>query len=365
MVGQKRTGSREGGVEVVVGELASRMAALGHQVTCYDRSGAGALREPYEWCGVHVVPVRTIDARGLAAASSSYFAMRAAVKNGSDVVHVHAEGPCAMLNIAHRAGVRTVATIHGLDWQRAKWGGFAGRFFKHGVGVAARLADAVNVLSKTTQDYFLEKYGRKTKFVPNGIAVPTRRPPLRLISERWGLSEGSYVLYLGRIVPEKGLHYLIDAYKHLDTDKRLVVAGASSDTDNYVARIRKQADGDSRILFTGFVEGEELAELYSGAYVYCLPSDVEGMPMSLLEAMAYGCACVTSDIPGCADVLAGTGTTFSKGDTNELAAALDALFSDPSRVAALGAAAREHVSDTYDWNAVVARTLELYEGGAV
>ncbi len=369
MIGHKRYGSREGGVEVVVTELARRMAALGHEVTCYDRSGAdvmtGDAADGRERTvdGVRVVPVRTIDKKGLAALSSSYFATLAAIKDGPDVIHYHAEGPCVPLPLARRAGIRTVATIHGLDWQRAKWGKLASTYIKMGERAAATKADGLIVLSKSAQSYFQEAYGRTATFIPNGIGQ--KRPvPANLIKQKWGLDEGSYLLYLGRLVPEKRPELLIEAFKRLDTDKRLVIAGGGSDTSEFEASLREAAQGDPRILFTGFVSGGPLEELYSNCYAYVLPSDVEGMPMSLLEAMAHGRCCATSDIPECADVLAGNGVTFDKGSADSLQSALKGLLADSGRAAALGAAAKAHVEKTYNWDSVVERTLAVYRGEA-
>ena len=369
MIGHKRYGSREGGVEVVVTELARRMAALGHEVTCYDRSGADVMTGDAADCrahtvdGVRVVPVRTIDKKGLAALSSSYFATLAAIKDGPDVIHYHAEGPCVPLPLAKRAGIRTVATIHGLDWQRAKWGRLASTYIKMGERAAATKADGLVVLSKSAQSYFEDAYGRTATFIPNGIEKKQPTPTSQ-IKERWGLDEGSYLLYLGRLVPEKRPELLIEAYKGLGTDKKLVIAGGGSDTSEYEASLREAAQGDPRILFTGFVNGGPLEELYSNCYAYVLPSDVEGMPMSLLEAMAYGRCCVTSDIPECADVLAGNGVTFERGSADSLRAALQDLLADGGRVAALGDVAKSHVEKTYNWDSVVERTLELYRGSA-
>ena len=251
MIGQKRTGSREGGVEVVVTELATRMAALGHKVTCYDRSGTDvngnlAPTEPYEYKGVRVVPVRTVDAKGLAALTSAYAATRAALRDCPDVIHYHAEGPCNALPLAAGAGIRTVATIHGLDWQRAKWGGLAARVIKRGERRAARRADALIVLSKGVQDYFRDEYGRDAELVPNGVDVP-EPVPAKLIAERWGLKEGSYLLYLGRIVPEKRPELLLEAFRGLDTDKRLVIAGGASDTSGFYEEVRALAVPDPRV----------------------------------------------------------------------------------------------------------------------
>lgn len=366
MIGQKRTGSREGGVEVVVTELATRMVALGHKVTCYDRGGTDvngnpAPTEPYEYKGVRVVPVKTVDAKGFAALTSAYAATRKVLRDRPDVIHYHAEGPCNALPLAARAGVSTVATIHGLDWKRAKWGGLASRVIRRGERKAAQGADTLIVLSRPVQSYFCEEYGRETEFIPNGVDVP-ELAPAALITERWGLTPGSYLLYLGRIVPEKRPEILLKAFRGLDTDKRLVVAGGSSDTSGFYEEVRALAACDPRVVMAGFVEGEELAELYSNAYCYVLPSDVEGMPMSLLEAMSYGRCCVTSDIPECADVLAGAGVTFSRGDAAALREALTVALADPASAAAMGKAARGRVLEGYDWGSVIRRTIEVYEG---
>lgn len=367
MIGQKRTGSREGGVEVVVTELATRMASLGHEVICYDRSGTDlngnpAPTEPYEYMGVRIVPVRTVDVKGFAALTSAYAATRVALRDRPDVIHYHAEGPCNALPFAAGAGVRTVATIHGLDWQRAKWGGLASRVIRRGERKAAQRADALIVLSRGVQDYFRDEYGRDAELVPNGVDVP-EPVPAKLIAERWGLKEGSYLLYLGRIVPEKRPELLLEAFRGLDTDKRLVIAGGASDTSEFYEEVRALAGHDPRVVLTGFVEGEALAELYSNACLYVLPSDVEGMPMSLLEAMAYGRCCVTSDVPECADVIADAGATFPRGDVGALRQVLVALIDDPVRVAALSGAARERVRANYDWGSAVRKTLEIYSEG--
>lgn len=368
MIGHKRYGSREGGVEVVVTELARRMAALGHDVTCYDRSGADVMTgDQTVACermvdGVRVVPVRTIDKKGLAALSSSFFATLAAVRQRPDVIHYHAEGPCVPLRLAHWAGIRTVATIHGLDWQRAKWGKLASTYIKLGEKIAARYADEVVVLSRSAQDYFQQTYGRTTRLIPNGIDLKEPADS-NTISSEWGLVPDSYVLFLGRLVPEKRPDLLIKAFKALDTDVQLVIAGAASDTSEYVEELKSLAKGDARIVFTGFVSGEPLEELYSNAAVYVLPSDVEGMPISLLEAMSHGCCCVTSDIPECADVLVDAGLTFERGSVAGLAQALRTAAGDRANAKALGERARDRARSEYNWDSVVEKTLDLYKGG--
>lgn len=365
MIGHKHYGSREGGVEVVVTELARRMAERGHEVVCFDRSGSdvmtGESKKSEERLvdGVHIVPVKTLDIKGLAALSSSVVATFRAIRWHPDVIHYHAEGPCVPLPIARAAGIKTVATIHGLDWKRAKWGKIASTYIKLGERAAVRHANEIVVLSRDAQEYFRRGYGRDTKLVPNGI-TSHKILPACLIDERWGLKRGNYLLYLGRLVPEKRPELLIEAFKSLNTDKRLVIAGGGSDTSEYERQLHEEAKEDSRILFTGFVEGQILEELYSNASVYVLPSDVEGMPMSLLEAMSYGCPCITSDIPECVDVLGRAGVVFSAGNVSSLAEAIKKLIDNESFARDIGERARLRVASTYDWDSIVSQTLELY-----
>lgn len=370
-IGHKRIPSREGGIEIVVDELATRMAARGEQVIAFNRKGhnvAGTVfdnasnqnSKPFMYRGVKVIPVTTIDAKGLAALTSSFFATVKAIMARPDVIHYHAEGPCVPLRFAHWFGIRTVATIHGLDWQRAKWGKFASAYLKLGERTAATCADEVIVLSRNVQRYFKDTYGRDVRFIPNGIER-NESVPVNEITRKYGLVKDGYVLFLGRIVPEKGVHYLIEAFKQLDTDKKLVIAGGSSDSAEYYEQIQSAAATDPRIVLTGFIEGQELAELYSNAYIYVLPSDLEGMPMSLLEAMSYGNCCLTSDIPECAEVVEDHAVTFRKGDVADLTAKLSNLLTDPSRVAKLQATAANYITQKYNWDKVVDQTLALYK----
>ncbi len=368
MLGHKRIPSREGGIEVVVDRLATGMARLGHRVTCYNRGGhhvSGAEFDkdlydgPDRYKGVILKKAWTIDAKGLAAVSSSVFASIAAAFGPYDVVHVHAEGPCLMCGFIKFMGKRVIVTVHGLDHRREKWGRFASWYIMQGERAAVKHADEIIVLSKAVQDYFMELYGRRTVFIPNGVDA-VKPLDADIITDKWGLKKDEYILFLGRIVPEKGAHYLIEAYRGLGTDKKLVIAGGASDSDEYYDKLKGAAGEDKNIIFTGFVQGEALEELYSNAYIYCLPSDLEGMPLSLLEAMSYGNACLTSDIPECADVIADKGETFKKGDVSDLRAKLVILIDDPSAVDALKAQAATYITGKYSWDDSIRKTLELY-----
>lgn len=366
MLGHKRIPSREGGIEIVVEELSTRMVKLGHSVTCFNRSGhhvsgkefdGGSLKE---YKGVRLKSVITINRKGLAAMTSSFFGAIRAAFGRYDVVHFHAEGPCAMLWLPKIFGKRCVATIHGIDWQRAKWGGFASNYIKFGEKVAAKYADEIIVLSEGVQKYFMDTYGRKTVFIPNGVNRPIIRRP-QLIKEKYGLDKDEYILFLGRLVPEKGITYLIEAFKGVTTDKKLVIAGGSSDTDTFMQELKQLAEGDNRIIFTGFVQGQMLEELYSNAYVYTLPSDLEGMPLSLLEAMSYGNCCLTSDIAECAEVVEDKAILFKKSDIDDLKEKLQYACDNPDAVKKLKDEAADFICSKYNWDDVVEQTLKLYQ----
>ncbi len=365
MLGHKRIPSREGGVEIVVAELATRMAARGYDVTCYNRRGhhvGGAefdsAREK-EYKGVKIKNVLTIDKKGLAAMTASVSAALCAAFGRYDVVHFHAEGPCAMLWLPKLFGKRCIATIHGLDHQRAKWGKFASWYIRTGERCAVRFADDIVVLSENVKNYFKEKYNRDTVFIPNGVSRAEIKEADE-ITDKYGIYKDDYILFLGRLVPEKGVKYLIEAYRGLDTDKKLVIAGGSSDTDGYLGELRELAGDDERIIFTGFTQGRELEELYGNAYLYVLPSDLEGMPLSLLEAMSYGNCCLTSDIAECADVLGEFGLTFRQGDSSDLREKLQQLCDEPATVALYKEKAADYITARYNWDDVTNKTLRLY-----
>lgn len=363
MFGHKRIPSREGGIEIVVEELATRMVERGHHVTVLNRRGkhvsGGEVEKVNEYKGVQVKTVATIDKKGLAAMTSSFTAAVKAAVSEADVVHIHAEGPAAMCWIPKLAGKRIICTTHGLDWQRAKWGGFASKYIKYGEKQAVKSADEIIVLSRGVQEYFSSTYGRKTVFIPNGVSSPEIREAEE-IKKLWGLEKDSYVLFLGRIVPEKGLRYLVEAWKGVRTDKKLVIAGGSSDTEAFMDEL-KAAAGEN-VIFTGFQQGRALEELYSNAYIYCLPSDLEGMPLSLLEAMSYGNCCVVSDIPECAEVVEDKAVVFPKSNVDELKKTLQGLLDDPEKVAEYKKSAAEFICSKYNWDDVVDKTLELYRG---
>jgi glycosyltransferase involved in cell wall biosynthesis len=264
-----------------------------------------------------------------------------------------------MLWLPKLLGRKIVVTIHGLDWQRAKWGNFASFVIKFGEKMAAKYADEIIVLSENVKNYFAETYHREVTYIPNGISRPQVREP-QMIREKYGLTKGSYFLFLARIVPEKGLHYLIEAFREIDTDKKLVIAGGSSQAIEYMEQIHKMAAEDDRIIMTDFVQGQLLEELYSNAYAFVLPSDVEGMALSLLEAMSYGTCCLVSDICENTEVTEDKALVFQKGNVNDLRRQLVYMLEHPDEVREYAAGSSDFICGKYNWDEVVDETLKCY-----
>ena len=371
MIGHKRIPSREGGVEIVVEELAVRMAALGHRVDAYNRYGHHVSGKKYEqeygwkgrkfYKGVRVYIIPTFRSSSLNAIVYSFFATIRALFGRYDVLHYHAEGPCAMLWLPKLFHRRIVVTVHGLDWQRAKWGNLASYVIKFGEKMAAKYADEVIVLSENVQKYFADTYHRKVTYIPNGISRPALREA-QMITEKYGLKKDGYLLSLGRIVPEKGLHYLIEAFAKIDTDMKLVIAGGNSHAVEYMERIHRMAAQDDRIIMTDFVQGQMLEELYSNAYAFVLPSDVEGMALTLLEAMSFGNCCLVSDICENTEVVEDKALVFRRGDAKDLQKKLEYMLEHPEVVQEYRAQSTDFICGKYNWDEVVDETIRLYRG---
>ncbi len=368
MIGHKRIPSREGGVEIVVDELSTRLVKLGCRVDAYNRYGRHTAGKKYtqykgkEYHGIRLITIPTFRNGKLNAIVYSVLAAFRALFGGYDVIHFHAEGPCIMCWLPKLFGIRTIATIHGLDWQRSKWGNFATKVLKAGEKMAVRHADEVIVLSRNMQDYFQNVYGRATRFIPNGIKRPVLYAPEE-IRGKYGLEKDGYILFVARIVPEKGLHYLIEAYQQLKTEKRLVIAGGNSHSQAYMDEVTAMAQKDPRILMTGFVAGRVLEELYSNACFFVLPSDVEGMAVSLLEAMSYGNCCLISDIEENVEVVEDHAVSFRKGDVKQLREKMEYLLDHPEVRRSYQKQAADYICGKYDWDDVAEQTLRLYEEG--
>ena len=367
MIGHKAIPSTRGGIETVLTNICPLMVESGNEVVCYNRTTDRPEKEfekdmvNGEYKGVKLKKARTLKIKGISAMLASFSAAIACSFSKCDIVHFHAEGPSAAMVIPKFFGKKCVATVHGLDWQREKWGGgFASKYIKHGEKTLVKRADAVIVLSESARQYFEQTYGRKTVVIPNGISRP-RLLSDDIIKEKYGLCRESYICMVARLTKEKGVHYLIEAYKRLDTDKKLVICGDTSDTDDYVAQLKSMAGDNKNIIFTGFISGDTLGQIYSNSYAVCLPSDLEGMSISLLEALSYSNAVLCSDIPENTSVCGNAALTFKKGNVDDLAQKLDFLLKNPKTAEKLRGNSAEYVFSRFSWQNTAELTTELYE----
>lgn len=322
MIGHKEYPSQRGGVEAFVSRLAPALVQRGHEVTVYNR-GLRPGHHPDTAEGVRIRCVFTIQKPAFSATISSFLATFDALFRGYDLIHYHAIGPSVPLFLAKLFGKRTVCTVHGLNWKVDKWKGFASHYLKLGEWIAARYADEVVVLSQPEQEYFRKTYQRETVCIPN--AIPIYEPlPCREIRARYGLQQGDYILYVGRLSPEKGVQELVDAFRNTHTGKKLVLVGPLNNS-SYCRGICEQVKAAPDILLTGYLEGRILQELYSNCGLFVLPSHTEGLSLSLLEALSLGVRCLVSDIPENTAVAGRYGTVFRAGDSADLGRMLELL----------------------------------------
>ena len=346
-----------GGIEKVTEEIGSRLVQRGHAVTVYSSRDYGTTDGIYKGMVIKTVP--SINSKSFHKLSICYHAMREVLRKGdADIVHVHAVGPSLFAIFPRLKGIPTVTQAHGLEWKRDKWGFVGKTFFKLSDYSFVYFANKATAVSRVQKEYYESRYGREVLYIPNGVSPVENLPPRWILEQ--GLTPGRYILFAGRLVEEKGTHFLIRAFRGLDTDMKLVIAGDAAHMEKYKAELRDLAGNDPRILFPGFVTGEPMQELFSNAYLFCLPSTLEGLPVALLDAMNYGNCCLASDIPENLEALEDYGYTFKNRDWQDLQRVLADLIVNPDKVEKMKSAAREHVRKNYSWDRVTDQMEALY-----
>jgi glycosyltransferase involved in cell wall biosynthesis len=354
--------SAAGGIEKAVEELSTRLVRLGHDVTVFTRARYDThVGDDYH--GVKLRKLPAIYTKHLEAISNTVVAIFHTLR-AFDVVHVNATGPALLSFLPRLFGRKVVVTVHGLDWKREKWGGFARAWLRLGAWAAVAFPHRTVVVSKTLERHYREEFGRKVVYIPNGVTLPDEGA-LGVAANPLGLPKGSYVLFLSRLVPEKGCHTLIAAFRKVATDKKLVIVGPPTHSEEYARTLRELADGDPRIVFAGAQFGLSKDALFRDAYLFVLPSTIEGMALVLLEAMGSGAGCLCSDIPENLEVIetnsgGRVAARFATDSADDLARELRQLLADPGRVAQLGTQAREHVVSSFDWDVIVRQYESVY-----
>ncbi len=346
-----------GGVEKVTEEIGSRMVAKGHEVVVYSSRDYGTSNGGYKGMKIKTVP--SVNTKVFHKLSICYNATRDILRHGDvDLVHVHAVGPSIFSIFPRLKGIPTVVQTHGLEWKRDKWGLIGKTFLRLSDYSAVYFPNKTTSVSKVQKQYYEEKFGREVVHIPNGVSPVEHRAPEWILEH--GILPDKYILFAARLVEEKGAHFLIKAFRELKTDMKLVIAGDAAHAEKYKAHLKDLAGSDPRILFLGFVTGQALDELFSNAYLFCLPSTMEGLPVALLEAMNYGNCCVSSDIPENLEAMGEHGYTFHNRDTKDLRRILTELIENPGKIVAKKTSALEHVRRDYSWDSITDRMEALY-----
>jgi glycosyltransferase involved in cell wall biosynthesis len=362
MIGQRGIPASFGGVERHVEELGARLAGRGHEVTVFTRTNYTADRFD-EYRGMRVRYLPTVTHKHFDAIVHSAISTISALADRFDILHYHAVGPGIPASIPrYLSPAKVVLTVHGLDAERAKWGGCARSALRAATWLSARVPHTTIVVSRSLAEHYALRYGRRARYIPNGVDPPTRRSPNE-IRQRFGLRGGDYVLFVGRLVPEKAPDLLIRTFGRLPGNLRLVVAGGSSYTDEYVRYLQRLAAADPRVLLPGYVYGSTLEELYTNAAAFVLPSSLEGLPLTLLEAASYGTPVIASDIPPHVEVIGSDEPgqrLFRAGDGLGLLHALVRVLTDGNGERAGAEALRSRVLQTYSWDAAAEATEQAY-----
>ncbi len=367
MIGQKGIPAKAGGIERHVEELSAELAARGHEVLVYCRSW-------YAWPvrnhrGVRCIKTKTIPTKHLDAIVNTFTSIFAAARENVDVFHIHGVGPAllAWLPKLLRPRAKVIVTFHCIDRHHQKWNWFARMMLAFGEQIACHAPDATIAVSKTLEAYCRMNYSVNTKYIPNGTQVPMTESDLSLLKP-FGLEPKKYLMLCSRLVKHKGVHVFIDAWKKVKTlrpdlaeNMKIAIVGGSAFTDDYVKSLHERAADESSIVLTDTQIGETLHALFSNCYAIVHPSESEGLPIAVLEAMSYGKCVLSSDIPENMELTKDHGMTFGVGDVNDLAQKIIMLLEAPELVAAVGSEARTHVAKHYDWKDIAETTEYLYE----
>ncbi|MBZ5599003.1 MAG: glycosyltransferase family 4 protein [Acidobacteriia bacterium] len=353
-IGGRGVVSKYSGIEAYYEEVGQRLTAMGHDVTVYCRSYFTPPLEEHH--GMWVCRLPTIRSKHLETLVHTCLSTVHASFSRCDIVHYHALGPALFSFIPRLFGKKTVVTVQGLDWQRKKWGRIAATVLRLGEQAAARLPNATMVVSRVLEEHFRTTYRAETIYVPNGTTIRERRAASRILD--WDLEPGNYILYLGRLSPEKNCHLLVQAYEHIDTSVKLVMAGGSSYSDIYADELRRH-QGD-RIKVLDWISGNALEELLTNAMLFVLPSDLEGMSLALLDAMGAGVCVLASDIPENREAVEGAGFTFKRGDVHDLERMLRLLIADTEVREEASRKGQERVRERYLWPRIAEQIEAVY-----
>jgi alpha-maltose-1-phosphate synthase len=345
-----------GGVETHCQELYPRLVARGHMVTLFGRAPYLNTKMPYDYHGIRVIPLWAPRKKSIEAILQTLLGICHVVRfrGQFDLLHIHAIGPSLLIPLAKIFGIPVVMTHHGPDYDRQKWGRMAKLVLRAGEALGCSFADTVITVSRHIASLVESRFHRKATYVPNGVQLPELLAPGEMCA-RHHLLPQKYILTVGRFVPEKGFHDLLNAFSECQTDWKLVIAGDADHEDDYSRCLKQMAQKDPRVVLTGFIRAKELGEIFSNAGLFVLPSYHEGLPIALLEAISYNLPILASDIPANQE-LADENEIFPVGNVRVLTERLNQLITEGAKEAA----ARQRLEQEFNWNVIARQTEETY-----
>lgn len=356
-IGQKGMPTKSGGVDRHVENLAVFLAKKEQEIIVYNRSGYLPERIN-NWQGVELVHLPFINTQNLAAITHAFLATIHAIFRKVDVIHYHGIGPALLAWIPRLIApkIKIITTLHSFDYGNDKWGGFAKFMLKLGESSMCRHSDEVIVLTNLMHDYLLQRYGRESIVIPNGAFIRKSQSTERLTA--FGLEPQKYLVSVCRLIRLKGLQYLIEAFRKTNhPGLKLAIVGDGE----YKEELEKLAGDDARIVFTGNQEGEALDELYSNALMFVQSSEMEGLSISLLEAMAHGLPALASDIIANKEASQETALYFKSKDVSDLEEKLNQLLNNPEEMTRLGNKAKTRAEENFNWEKISDQTITVYQ----
>jgi len=347
-----------GGVEKHCQELYPLIAAMGHEVIV-------ATRRPYvknpapRWQGIDLCHIYAPRKKSVEAIVHTFLAVIQAKRLKADILHIHAVGPGLMVPFARLLGLRVVVTNHGPDYDRQKWGRAARIMLRLGEYLGGRFADSVIVISEVIRQIIRKRCGREADLIYNGVRLPKIAACSDFLEARQ-VVPGKYFLAVSRLVPEKGLHDLIDAFQRLDTDWHLVIAGDADHETGYSWQLKARMAAVPQVVHTGYITGDPLNQVFSHAGLFVLPSYHEGLPIALLEAMSYGLSVLVSDIPANLEVGLAKERYFKCGSADDLRQKMAHHLATPI-TSAEKACFRHWIRAKYNWQKIAEQTLAVYQ----
>lgn len=358
LIGSRGIPARYSGFETFYEQLGARLAARGHSVTVYNRSHfIRDVKGSYR--GVRLVSLPSIPTKHLDTIVHTAISSLHALFARYDICYYCIVGNSPLAWIPRLAGSRVLLNVDGEDWARAKWGRFARWYQLRCERIAARTAQVIVADAHVVQRRYETLYRAPSVFVPYG--ANTERDERTDALARFGLEPRKYLFYVGRLVPENAIEVLIEAFRGLETDHRLVITGDAPYVDEYKARLRKLAEGDARIVFTGYAFGADYAQLSSHALLYVQPSGIDGTRPALLDQMGFGNCVVVRDSAANTEVIGDAGFAFDRERPVEaLRERLRELLDRPDRVDAMRPKALERIRTYYNWEWITSFYEDLF-----